>query len=466
MTRVRLGVIADDLTGAADSGVQFAENGFRTLVLLEPDAEAPPEAAAADVLVINTGSRLGPEAVAERSTAVAIGMLVDAGCDRFFLKVDSALRGYVGECVRAALSALPGRVALVAPAYPRQGRVTRGGTQFSDGVPVAEADAGRDGVSPARQSHLPSLLRAAGIATVQATDYTGRRLGTGPTANESAIEAVVFDAVDDAALTRPLRVAAQLHDRVIYVGTAGLARAVAAELAGGAGHVAGASATGGTALADQMDGAAAATTAGVSLPQRDEGGAVLTVSGSLKEVSRRQVAYARAAGARTVSLTAGQLLAPGGSATLAESAVHHLQRARHVIMTVEETPGASPSATEDVGVGVRLAAALGDAAERAVRATGADDLILNGGDTALAVCRSLGIHALWLSGEALAGVPAATPLGGIAGATPVGGIAGATLLPAPLQGMRILSKSGGFGTDETLQRAAEWFGGTRKVGHV
>lgn len=452
MTRVRLGVIADDLTGAADSGVQFADHGFSTLVQLDLNAGPLPEVDDADVLVINTGSRLGSAAAAKMSTKAAIRALERCGRDQFFLKIDSSLRGYVGECVRAALTALPGRVALVAPAYPLQGRVTRGGTQFSGSVPVAEAETGRDGVSPALLSHLPSLLQAAGVDAVQAEADERRADGsvglTFESVSEAAGEAVsqapgpafdaaVFDAEDDGSLRRAVRAGERCQRGVVYVGSAGLARALAEELAGR------------SRVADGPGWSGQAEPAAWGASHRKEGGPVLTVSGSVKSISRRQVAFAEAAGAEVVRLTAADLVGPDGSVTMARRAAEQLRRAKHVIFTVEEEPAAAPPTGADEPLDVRIAAALGDAAARAVLQAGVQDLILNGGDTALAVCRRLGIRGLWLNGEALDGVPCSSPT------------------TASLDGLRILSKSGGFGSDDTMLRAAAWFASpTRTVDHA
>ena len=60
---IRLGVIADDLTGANDTGVQFARKGARTIVPLEWHDLASLERGA-DVLVLCTDSRALPKEVA------------------------------------------------------------------------------------------------------------------------------------------------------------------------------------------------------------------------------------------------------------------------------------------------------------------------------------------------------------------------------------------------------------------
>ena len=46
-------IIADDLTGAADSGAAFANAGWLTLVILDPTTQTPE----GDVLVVSTESR-------------------------------------------------------------------------------------------------------------------------------------------------------------------------------------------------------------------------------------------------------------------------------------------------------------------------------------------------------------------------------------------------------------------------
>ena len=58
---MRVGIQADDLTGACDTGAVFAARGLATVVLL-PGAHLP--ATPADVLVIDSESRARPVAEA------------------------------------------------------------------------------------------------------------------------------------------------------------------------------------------------------------------------------------------------------------------------------------------------------------------------------------------------------------------------------------------------------------------
>ena len=135
----RIGVVADDLTGALDAGAGFAKAGMRVRVPLGPvGAALPPHAIAdADVIVINTASREGTAEDAHALARAATLSLLRSGVTLLYKKVDSVLRGHPGPELAGMLSPLPpGTRALVAPAFPAQGRVTVGGVQLIHGTPA------------------------------------------------------------------------------------------------------------------------------------------------------------------------------------------------------------------------------------------------------------------------------------------------------------------------------------------
>jgi uncharacterized protein YgbK (DUF1537 family) len=112
-------VVADDLTGACDAGVQFARRGLATSVMLAMDA-APPDTQA---VAVSTDSRNLAEAEATDLVAKVAEQLT-AGM--VFKKIDSVLRGNPGAEIATALTAF-GREAVVAtPAFPAMGRVVDG----------------------------------------------------------------------------------------------------------------------------------------------------------------------------------------------------------------------------------------------------------------------------------------------------------------------------------------------------
>ena len=108
-----LTVVADDLTGACDTGSLFAGNGPVPLAvwpLTTPDAP---------VRVIDTESR-----TASRDDAVARvrGAVATTPAARYFKKIDSTLRGHVGAEIDALMRAARLGTALVCPAFPARGR--------------------------------------------------------------------------------------------------------------------------------------------------------------------------------------------------------------------------------------------------------------------------------------------------------------------------------------------------------
>ena len=147
---VRLGIVADDLTGAMDSGVHLAKWGLQTLVVLT--SQDLPEA---DSIVLSTDSRgVSPEEAYRRADDAARRVR-----DRYvYKKMDSAMRGNVGAELDGMLDGLGLERALVAPAAPFAGRATVNGFHRVDGVLLSETAFARDPVAPVTESHLPTLL--------------------------------------------------------------------------------------------------------------------------------------------------------------------------------------------------------------------------------------------------------------------------------------------------------------------
>jgi len=126
-----IGLLADDLTGACDSAAPFLGEGH-VLVSIWP-AFAPDSSAAC--LAISTETRDGTPEEARTRSRQAVHLLLTAGANRIFRKVDSRLRGHLREELAGALDAWPGRC-LLAPALPAEGRLTVGGRQLVDGAAI------------------------------------------------------------------------------------------------------------------------------------------------------------------------------------------------------------------------------------------------------------------------------------------------------------------------------------------
>ena len=95
------GIIADDLTGACDTGVQFVIRGFSATVWLDPEDidDAP-----VDVIVVTTNSRGDSPDTARQKVRHACQRLTQRQTTVLYKKIDSTMRGNVGAEVEAVAS--------------------------------------------------------------------------------------------------------------------------------------------------------------------------------------------------------------------------------------------------------------------------------------------------------------------------------------------------------------------------
>jgi 4-hydroxythreonine-4-phosphate dehydrogenase len=217
----RLLIIADDLTGAADCAIGFYPQAACE-VLLEVPAQLPGSA----VVALDIDSRHLPIAEAQQAHRQLLNNPTLAQWP-LYKKIDSTLRGHYAVEV-AALK--PRAMALVAPAYPALGRTTRNGIQYLDGVPV----------------HLSETWRNEGLqgtsdicAALQAQGLHCALLGREHLAQADAlkqqivqaiadgVDALICDAEQQEDLNRLAAATVDLHRQLYWVGSAGLAKALA-----------------------------------------------------------------------------------------------------------------------------------------------------------------------------------------------------------------------------------------------
>ena len=139
---MKLLILADDFTGALDTGVQFAARGASTCVVVDPDY--PMEQAREQVLILDAETRHLSGQQAYEVVFQAVERALAAGFTHIYKKTDSALRGNVGAELTAVLDAAKASCLAFLPALPKMNRVTRQGIHYIDGVPVAESVFGKD----------------------------------------------------------------------------------------------------------------------------------------------------------------------------------------------------------------------------------------------------------------------------------------------------------------------------------
>jgi uncharacterized protein YgbK (DUF1537 family) len=377
-------IIADDLTGACDTGCLFAGPGPVGVV-------AAPALPVSDrrVIAVDTESRQlepGAAAAAVRAAAARLDGRLAGGVT--FKKIDSTMRGAVGAEIAALLERGPFSGALVCPAFPAQGRVVRDGRVLVHSVPVHESAFAADPAFRASAAEMGALLCVAGAPVVPlplAEVRAGReKIVHRLEAHPGAIVAADAETDDDlAALAEALAEA----PGTLAAGSAGLGRALSRVL-GTAGPAA-------------------------TLPP---GEARLIVVGSRHPAGRALVEALARAGA--VCVEAGE--AGHGEPAPAVAA---LAAGRPAVVAAPTAPAGAPDA-----VARQVARAAAHILERARPAL----TVVTGGETAYALLQRLGPTRFDLYGapaEGLALGALAMPDGrSIALLTKAGGFAAAPLL--------------------------------------
>ena len=147
-------ILADDFTGAMDTGCQFAATGLETYVLASPQTEEVPEA---EVLVVNTESRHLTPGEAYRVTEEILRKLAPQ-CETVYIKTDSALRGNISAVLAAAVAVVGVPVQYV-PSYPQVGRTMSAGYVYIEDDLLEHSVFARDPRSPMLISKAADIIR-------------------------------------------------------------------------------------------------------------------------------------------------------------------------------------------------------------------------------------------------------------------------------------------------------------------
>lgn len=414
-TRDWVGVIADDLTGAADTALSFWEQGIETVIQLEPSAASLPAAEGLLVVATDTDSRHLAPGDAVRRVTRAVRALHTAGAMRIYKKIDSTLRGNVGAEVEAVLLASGASLAVVCPAFPAVGRTVVGGRVYVNGCELADSPVARDPRNPVRSSRVAHVLaEQTALPILELATPDALRAGQVPPGEEPQI--VVVDAASDEALQSWIR-AFEIGCRPLWVGSAGLAGALARALA-------------------PLRGWTCREPA-----HRAE--AVLVVVGSVHPECRNQLdaLLARPDCVAIAIAPSGVVAGDVAPEHAAERVLSALRAGRHAVLYTEVSDGALHHldvvlcrAGHDLEwAGARIAAWLGATIDAVARAEPAlANIVVTGGDIARAVTSVLGITTLRIVGAVAPGVP---------------------IGEAPGRRLRVVTKAGGFGERDILVRA-------------
>ena len=154
----KLLIIADDFTGALDSGVQFSAKGASTIVVTNPDYDFKSVDKSVEVLVFVAETRHMNPDDAYKTVYRTVQKALESGISNIYKKTDSALRGNVASELTAVMDAAKIKSIPFLPAFPKLNRTTIDGIHYIEGVPVAESVFGKDPFDPIKYSAISDIF--------------------------------------------------------------------------------------------------------------------------------------------------------------------------------------------------------------------------------------------------------------------------------------------------------------------
>ncbi len=410
----KFAIIADDYTGAGDSGIHFPRVGRRVDLLIQGDHFAQ-RLRACDAISLTTESRfMRPDAAAAK-LASTVEQCLAAGFTRFYKKMDSTLRGNPGSEIEAFLNVTGQAAALICTAIPEIGRICRNGEISLNGAPLHATETGRDPFNPITTSSVVELLGRqsslpARVLRVDEIEAGPEKLAARiQSLLRSGVRLIVADAITDAHLSS---LAAQIDaHELLPAGASGFARALARR----------------NALPGCEDKAAAPA------PQ----GPLLAVIGSLSGVSREQAEAACQSGRFLPFEIQTSDTRDAIEAAFLRLMDAHAAASPNILLRIAAAPGTDAISKAE---GERVAGLLGEAAAIICRHSGCRTVYSTGGGTSMGVALALGVESVTLMEELKPGVA----LGACS---------------APKTAIRwFISKAGGFGARDILTNIADAIG--------
>lgn len=390
-------IVADDFTGANDTGVQLKRRGVPTSVVFSSEFIASEGS-----FVLDTESRaLGPE---EAAAAVRAGLKgVDlTAFGRVMKKVDSTLRGSVAAEIKAVDELYGSELVVFAPALPDLGRTTVGGVHLLKGIPITRTELAKDPKTPVTEDNITRLLEA--VYDEPVTHISEDQVSAGEI-DFSTGRVFTCDSATNADLRSVIQAAVATGKRTLWVGTA--------------------------AMADHLLGVE------VDVPP------ALAVVASVSAVSREQVNFAAGEGIPLVSVPIPELLTGEQKMeTYVAQTVALLKEGKDAILASSASCNRA-ELDRSVAVGEKLnmtreqvsgytQMVMGKMTKAILEQTPVSGMFLTGGDTALGFfmeARSLGSSIVT---EIAVGIPMMRLSGG------------------PFAGLKVGTKAGAFGKEDAI----------------
>ncbi|MBO6259182.1 MAG: four-carbon acid sugar kinase family protein [Succinivibrio sp.] len=418
---LKLAIIADDLTGSADSAVQFVKKGMVSAVAVPGVSLCTADNC--EVLVVDSETRdISATEAFDRVRKTVHDLLALKDDLLIYKKVDSTLRGNIGAELEAAYTALSADFILFSPAFIPSGRTTVDGVQYLNGARLEDTELSRVPKSPVTTSEITEIIAresSLSCALVGLED-----LNRGPLAVKEKIKKflsqgariIITDATKEEHQLTAVQAVADLG-RVLYSGSAGLAYALSSVFTN--------------------------RTLKTVKPKAEN---VLVLAGSISAVTRAQSRHLIAnTDCTVISADPEQsILNPYQSAQEVAAKIRGRVHERNIVLVSAAPEESDVRKSAKVGeqaklsffeVGERMACFMAELMKNCADCF--DAFIITGGDTAIHACHSCSATLLEVLQEIEPGIPLTRVVHG------------------PLKNHYLVTKAGAFGKESAFTEACE-----------
>jgi uncharacterized protein YgbK (DUF1537 family) len=397
VSRLVLGCIADDYTGASDLANTLTRCGLRTVQTIgipADDLELPE----VDAVVVSLKSRSIEAGHAVLRSRAAERWLRGRGADHVLFKIcstfDSTDAGNIGPVMDALREDCGETIVLVTPAFPETGRTVYQGHLFVGSVPLNESPLRDHPLNPMHDSNLARVLARQSKSKVGLVDLA--TVARGPDAVRERLAGLAGKdfgaAIADAVFERDLETIGQVAlDHRVSVGASGLGLGLARALV--ASHRVGANAL--NALSDAL-----------------VGGPAACLAGSCSQATLRQIASAEA-DMPVLHLDPEQVVKGQDESRRALQWARERLEQGPILIASSSTPDQVFALQARYGreaAGHAIEQAMADIAQGLV-SSGVRRLVVAGGETSGAVVDRLEIPGFLVGAEIAAGVPVLRSVG-------------------------------------------------------
>lgn len=390
--------IADDLTGASDTGVQMRKRGIQTNIFFKSAFDKQTGS-----FVIDTESRNMPSRYAYSHIEKLIAGIDFSPFDFVIKKVDSTLRGNIPEEIQAIDAHYKSELLIFMPALPDLGRTTINQIHYIYDQPLLNTEIANDPVKPIVTENIQTLLQTAfpteTVHTISITDLDTTNVDTLKAGRLWAI-----DAKTNQDMQNIIQLALQTKKKILWVGSAGIADNLLSLL----------------------------------VPARP----ALALVGSISEVTKGQIDYAKEHNMTVIPIPIHDILLHKNRQQYIQKITNSLAAEADTIILSSATYDRSEldkTITSCIKLGIKkedvnftVQSILGDIARQGIRKQKIAGIFLTGGDTAIGFLDQLGCQTVEILDEVITGIPLMQ------------------ISDQKNNGLKIITKAGAFGNEDAI----------------